>query len=136
MSCIFCSIANGEIPSSTVYEDDLVRAILDINPTVYGHTLVMPKVHADSLLECPDDVRNRVFEVAAKIGRRMEETLGCDGINVLTNIREGAGQSVPHFHVHVLPRYNEHPEQDALQYAHGEIAPFDAQELLEKIRID
>lgn len=135
MSCIFCEIANGNIPSTTIYEDDLVRAILDVNPTVYGHTLVLPKVHAESLLECPAEVRNRVFEVAAALGRQMEKELGCDGMNVITNIREGAGQTVMHFHVHILPRYSHQPKKDALQYAHGTIADFDPAVLAEKISI-
>lgn len=121
MDCIFCKIANGEIPGTTLYEDDKVRVILDINPTVYGHALVIPKTHCDSLIECPDDVRDAVFATAQKLAAKMEKELGCDGVNVITNIREGAGQTVNHFHVHVLPRYTGHPEKDALQYAHGPI---------------
>lgn len=128
MDCIFCKIINDEIPSSTLYEDDLVRVILDINPAVKGHALMLPKAHFSSMLEADDDTRNAVFNTAARVGKKMEETLGCDGINILTNIREGAGQSIDHFHVHVLPRYKDQPSIDGLQISQKAIeAPdFDA----------
>ena len=125
MDCIFCEIASGNIPGSTIYENDQVRVILDINPVSYGHALVLPKTHCDSLLECPDETRNAVFEAAARVGRHMEEVLGCDGINVLTNVREGAGQTVNHFHVHLIPRYSDQRKPDALDLSFGENEPMD-----------
>ena len=97
--CIFCMIANGEIPSNKIYEDESVIAFLDINPTSYGHTLVVPKEHCDSFLDCPDETRNHVFEVASKLANKLEQTLHCDGINILSNVHEAAGQSVNHFHI-------------------------------------
>ena len=103
--CIFCSIVKGDIPNYTIYEDETVLAFLDVNPTTYGHTLVIPKQHCDSFLTCPEDVRNHVFEVAQMIANKMETVLKCDGINLLSNMHEEAGQSVNHFHVHLLPRY-------------------------------
>lgn len=96
--CIFCMIANGEIPSNKIYEDESVIAFLDINPTSYGHTLVVPKEHCDSFLDCPDETRNHVFEVASKLANKLEQTLHCAGINILSNVHEAAGQSVNHFH--------------------------------------
>ena len=103
--CIFCSIVNKEIPSHCIYEDDTVFAFLDINPTAKGHTLVIPKEHCTSFLDCPATLSNHVFEVAQMLANRLEKQLNCDGINMLSNIHEAAGQSVEHFHVHLIPRY-------------------------------
>lgn len=124
--CIFCSIVNKEIPNYTVYEDDTVLAFLDVNPTSKGHTLVIPKQHCDSFLECPNEIRNHVFEVAQKLANKLENVLHCDGINVLTNIHEAAGQSVNHFHVHLIPRYADH---DSVTIEFHEIEKLDLEEL-------
>ena len=85
-------------------------AFLDINPTAKGHTLVIPKEHCASFLDCPASLRDHVFEVAQMLAHRLEKELGCDGINVLSNIHEAAGQSVEHFHVHLIPRYQNDTE--------------------------
>ncbi len=105
MKDIFCRIIDGEIPCDKVYEDDDVLAILDISQTTRGHTLVMPKRHCDSLLSCPADLLNKVMLVAQRIGQAEVSVLGAKGVNILANCGEMAGQSVPHFHVHVIPRY-------------------------------
>ena len=105
MKDIFCKIIDGEIPCSRVYEDDDVLAILDISQTTKGHTLVMPKAHCDSLLSCPKDLLNKVMAVAQRIGQAEISVLGAKGVNILANCGEVAGQTVPHFHVHVIPRY-------------------------------
>lgn len=108
--CIFCSIAKKEIPSHTIYEDDQVLAFLDINPTTVGHTLVIPKEHCDSFLDCPPALRDHVFEVAQQLAKKLETALHCDGIHLLSNMHEAAGQSVHHFHVHLIPRYKDDQE--------------------------
>lgn len=108
--CIFCSIAKKEIPSHTIYEDDQVLAFLDINPTAVGHTLVIPKEHCDSFLDCPPALRDHVFEVAQQLAKKLETALQCDGIHLLSNMHETAGQSVHHFHVHLIPRYKDDQE--------------------------
>ena len=105
MKDVFCKIIDGEIPSTKIYEDDEVIAILDISQTTRGHTLVIPKEHYDSFLSCPADLMAKVFAVARRIGQAEISILGAKGVNVLTNCGEAAGQSVPHFHVHVIPRY-------------------------------
>ena len=105
MKDVFCKIIDGEIPSSVVYEDDDVLAILDISQTTRGHTLVMPKKHYDSFLSCPQEEMHKVMDVARRIGQAEISILGAKGVNILTNVGEVAGQSVPHFHVHVIPRY-------------------------------
>lgn len=105
MKDVFCRIIDGELPSSKVYEDDDVLAILDISQTTRGHTLVMPKKHCTSFLDCEAETLHKVFDVARRIGQAEVAVLGAKGVNVLTNVGEMAGQSVPHFHVHVIPRY-------------------------------
>ena len=103
--CIFCKIANGEIPSRTLYEDGDFRVILDLGPATEGHALLLPKEHADNLYELPEEIASRVFVVAKKIARNMKEKLGCDGLNLVQNNGEAAGQTVSHFHLHIIPRY-------------------------------
>lgn len=105
MEDIFCRIIKGEIPSSKVYEDDDVIAILDISQTTKGHTLVIPKKHCENFLDCPQEIAHKVFDVAQRIGQAEISILGAKGVNILTNVGEAAGQSVLHFHVHVIPRY-------------------------------
>lgn len=105
MKDVFCKIIDGEIPSIKVYEDDDVLAILDISQTTRGHTLVMPKKHYDNFLTTPAEIVHKVCDVAQRIGQAEMGVLGAKGVNILTNVGEVAGQSVPHFHVHVIPRY-------------------------------
>ena len=105
--CIFCKIADGEIPSATVYEDDLFRVILDIAPAAKGHALILPKNHYDNLWELGEEEAKKVIGLAAKISAAQKKALGCDGINVLQNNGIAAGQSVFHFHMHLIPRYEE-----------------------------
>lgn len=102
---VFCKIIDGEIPSHVVYEDNDVIAILDISQVTKGHTLVIPKKHYDTFLATPNDIMHKVMDVAQKIGQVMIDRLHAKGVNILTNCYEAAGQSVPHFHVHVIPRY-------------------------------
>lgn len=105
MNDVFCKIIKGEIPSTKVYEDDDVLAILDVSQVTRGHTLVMPKKHYANMLDCPSDILHKVMDVAQRIGQADMLVLGASGINILSNAGEAAGQSVPHFHVHVIPRY-------------------------------
>ena len=103
--CIFCKIANGEIPSNTLYEDDSFRVILDLGPATKGHALVMPKEHFGNLYELPDDWCQKAFSLAKKMAGQMTEKLHCDGFNLVQNNGATAGQTVPHFHIHLIPRY-------------------------------
>lgn len=128
--CIFCSIVNKEIPNYTIYEDESVLAFLDVNPTAKGHTLVIPKTHYDSFIECDSKDLHHVMVVAQKIAKKMESELPCDGINVLTNIRQAAGQSVNHFHIHLIPRYK---DQDVVQIEFKPIDAVDFNEIIKKI---
>lgn len=105
--CIFCDIIEGKIPSYTIYEDDTVKAFLDISQVTKGHTLVVPKVHYDNFLECECEVMNHVMEIAQTLGKSIMHKLNANGMNILSNINEVAGQSVKHFHVHLIPRYDD-----------------------------
>lgn len=104
--CIFCKIAAGEIPSDTVYEDERFRVILDLNPASKGHALVLPKNHADDLFDLCEEDRAAVLSVAAKVAEAMKKSLSCSGINIVQNNGESAGQTVRHFHLHIIPRYD------------------------------
>lgn len=104
--CIFCKIASKEVPSHIVYESENVIAILDSNPVTKGHTLVMPKQDFETFLSTPKDLMNEVMDVAQKIGIALMKKLLARGVNIIMNCYEPAGQTVMHFHVHVIPRYS------------------------------
>ncbi|MCI9218826.1 MAG: HIT family protein [Lachnospiraceae bacterium] len=103
--CIFCKIANGEIPSKTLYEDPEFRVILDLGPATKGHALILPKEHAGDLYELPEESAAKAMTLAQKIGKTMVQKLHCDGLNLVQNNGEAAGQTVRHFHLHLIPRY-------------------------------
>ena len=103
--CIFCKIAEGIIPSHKIYEDDDVLAFLDISQVTPGHTLVISKKHYNNFLTAEKDIMHKVMDVAQRIGQAEMSILGAKGVNILTNVNKEAGQSVFHFHVHVIPRY-------------------------------
>ncbi len=108
-NCIFCKIAAGEIPSSTLYEDDDFRVILDISPASKGHALILPKEHYANLYELDDEVAAKAFVLAKKMITKLTDIVKCDGYNVVQNNGTAAGQTVFHFHIHLIPRYeNDH----------------------------
>lgn len=103
--CIFCKIANGEIPSATLYEDEEFRVILDLGPASKGHALILPKVHAANIYELSDETAGRAMILAKHMAAKLTEALHCDGFNIVQNNGEIAGQTVFHFHMHLIPRY-------------------------------
>ena len=107
MDCIFCKIANGEIASDTVYEDDNFRVILDLSPASKGHMLILPKVHAGDITELSEDIAGKALVLAGKLGKAAMVGLGATGFNTLANTGESAGQTVFHCHIHVIPRYDD-----------------------------
>lgn len=109
-NCIFCKIASGEIPSQTVYEDDYFRAILDLSPASKGHTLILPKKHFKDITELDENYGAKILPLAAKIGEAMKKELGCAGFNIVQNNGEAAGQTVMHYHMHIIPRYLNGPQ--------------------------
>lgn len=106
-NCIFCKIANGEIPSTTLYEDEDFRVILDLGPATRGHALLLPKEHYSNLFELDDAVAAKALVTAKKVAAKMKAALGADGFNLVQNNGETAGQTVFHFHMHLIPRYQD-----------------------------
>ena len=106
-NCIFCKIANGEIPSKALYEDDKFRVILDLGPASKGHALILPKEHYADLYELPEETAGEVMKLAKKMAAQMTQRLGCEGFNLVQNNGELAGQTVFHFHMHLIPRYRD-----------------------------
>ncbi len=123
-NCVFCKIIAGEIPSTAVYEDDDFKAILDVNPAARGHVIIIPKKHAANIYELEDEDAAKVFPIAKKIAAALQKTYGCDGVNVLQNNGEAAGQTVFHLHVHVIPRY--YDDDIKIKWKPGETPDLDA----------
>lgn len=130
--CIFCKIAAGEIPSGTLYEDEQFRVILDLGPATKGHALILPKEHAPNLYELPDETAAEAMKLAKKMAMQLRDKLHCDGLNLVQNNGEVAGQTVSHFHLHLIPRYKEdgqkinwvpsEPSREELEAVRKEIA--------------
>lgn len=128
-NCIFCKIANGEIPSATLYEDEDFRVILDLSPASKGHALILPKEHAANLFELPDDTAAKALVLAKKIGARLKDGLHADGFNVVQNNGEAAGQTVFHFHMHLIPRYQD--DTVDVKWKPGTLTDSDKEEILQ-----
>lgn len=105
-NCIFCKIVQKEIPGKIVYEDDVCLAFLDLSQTTDGHTLVVPKKHYKNILEVDDKTLTHLIIVTKNLANKIIKNLNAKGVNVLTNANEIAGQTVMHFHIHIIPRYN------------------------------
>lgn len=131
-SCIFCKIANGEIPSATVYEDQDFRVILDLGPASKGHALILPKSHFKNLYEADAETAGKLFPLAGKLGTAMMKGLGASGFNVVQNNGTSAGQTVFHLHVHVIPRYEGGPEMVA--WTPGKAEPEELAGIAEKLK--
>ncbi len=134
--CIFCKIIDGEIPSATIYEDEDFKVIMDISPAAAGHAIMLPKKHFANLYELDDQTASRALIVARKVATAMREELGCDGLNVLQNNGEAAGQTVFHYHIHLIPRMKEDTVNLSWQqksYADGEAARI-AEAIAKRIR--
>ncbi len=129
--CVFCKIINKEIPSSTVYEDANVLAILDLSQATYGHTLVMPKKHVETFLDLDKDTLEHVFSVTQDLAIKIKDNLGASGINIVNNSYPVAGQSVMHMHVHIVPRYSESDDFKIVNVDHSSTIKLD--EVLAKI---
>ena len=106
-NCIFCKIANGEIPSKTIHEDENFRVILDLGPATKGHALILPKDHYADLFALPEETAAAAMILAKKLGAQMKEKLGADGFNLVQNNGSCAGQTVFHFHLHLIPRFED-----------------------------
>lgn len=134
-NCIFCKLANGDIPTNTIYEDDLFRVILDADPVSKGHALIIPKNHYRNLFDLGDEEAAKIMPLAKKIASEIKDKLGADGFNILQNSEEVAGQSVFHYHMHLIPRYNNAPNNDTLlQFSHIGLNQTEIKEVSDKLQ--
>ncbi len=133
--CIFCKIIKGEIPSAKVFENDDVVAFLDISQVTKGHTLVIPKVHKENIFELTPEIASKLFEVVPEISNAIKKAYNPIGLNLLNNNGEKAGQSVFHYHLHIIPRYGEGDGFGAVWKTHeNDYSPQDLQNIAEYIR--
>ena len=109
-NCIFCKLANGVFPTNFIYEDEDFKVILDANPATKGHSLILPKKHFKNLLDADEEVLKKALPLAKKLSNKLIDVLKCDGVNILQNNNEAAGQAVFHLHIHLIPRYKEEKE--------------------------
>ena len=131
-NCIFCKIANGEIPSATLYEDEDFRVILDLGPASKGHALILPKAHAANIYELPDETAGKAMILAKHMATRLRDGLHCDGFNIVQNNGEIAGQTVFRFHMHIIPRYKD--DAVNIKWTAGKLDDDFAHNLIEKLR--
>ena len=131
-NCIFCKIANGEIPAATFYEDENFRVILDLGPASKGHALILPKSHAANIYELSDEMAAKAMILAKKMATAMTAALKSDGFNIVQNNGECAGQTVFHFHMHLIPRYK--GDQVGITWHPGELNDADKEEILLKVK--
>ena len=132
-NCIFCKLANGDIPTNSIYEDGDFKVILDANPATKGHALILPKNHFANLLEADDDVLAKALPLAKKLANNMKAKLGCAGINVVQNNGEAAGQTVHHLHIHLIPRYEDDPDKTLCGWSHQSFTEEETKEVVEKL---
>ena len=131
-NCIFCKIANGEIPAATLYEDDDFRVILDLGPASKGHALILPKAHAANIYEISDEMAAKAMILAKKMMTHEKDVLGCEGYNLVQNNGEVAGQTVFHFHMHLIPRYK--GDKVGITWEPGTLTDEVKKEILEKLK--
>ncbi len=129
--CIFCKIANGDIPSATIYEDRNVRVILDIAPAAKGHAIMIPKTHMADIFDADAETISKISAAIPMVASAIKKELGCDGINILQNNGAAAGQTVNHLHIHFIPRYNN--DNVKIGWEQGSYADGEAAELAKKI---
>ena len=131
-NCIFCKIIGGEIPSNTIYEDDEFKVILDANPASKGHALILPKEHYADIYEIDEKTAGHAMQLAKKLAKHMTDVLKCDGFNIVQNNHEIAGQTVFHFHMHLIPRYE--GDQVGITWKPGTLTDEVKNEILEKLK--
>lgn len=131
-NCIFCKIIDGDIPSKTLYEDEEFKVIFDIAPASKGHVIILPKYHAANIFELPEEVTAKAFVMAKKVATVLKTVLKCDGVNILQNNGEAAGQTVFHLHIHVIPRWDN--DNMGLLWKQGEADPAVLEEIIKETK--
>ena len=132
-NCIFCKLANGQIPTNSIYEDDDFNVILDASPATKGHALILPIEHYANIFEIDEEILGKAAKLAKKIMIKEKDNLKCDGYNLLQNNGEVAGQTVFHFHMHLIPRYESDENKDIIQWSHIELSDDEMKEIKDKM---
>ena len=132
-NCIFCKLANGDIPTNSIYEDNDFKVILDADPATKGHALILPKNHFANLLEADDSVLEKALPLAKRIANKMKLELKCAGVNIVQNNGEAAGQTVHHLHIHVIPRYEDDPDKTICGWSHQSFTEEETKAVVEKL---
>ena len=132
-NCIFRKLANGQIPTNSIYEDDDFNVILDASPATKGHALILPKEHYANIFEIDEEILGKAAKLAKKIMIKEKDNLKCDGYNLLQNNGEVAGQTVFHFHMHLIPRYESDENKDIIQWSHIELSDDEMKEIKDKM---
>lgn len=135
-NCIFCKLANGDIPTNTIYEDEEFRVIMDNAPATKGHALVLPKNHYADIYEIAPEVLGRAIQVGQKVIKHATKVLGCEGYNLLQNNGEVAGQTIFHFHLHLIPRYADMDNSQILKTPAGEMDAEELKALTESLKVE
>ena len=130
-NCIFCKLANGDIPTNSIYEDDDFKVILDASPATKGHSLIIPKSHYKDIYEIDEELAGKAFKLAKKLTISMTDKLGCEGFNILQNNKEVAGQTVFHFHMHLIPRYKD--GKSILTWGHEEFTSEEMEDICKSL---
>lgn len=134
--CIFCKLANGDIPTNTIYENDEFRVIMDASPATRGHALVLPKDHYADIYEIDPAVLGRAIQIGQKVVQHATKELGCEGYNLVQNNGEVAGQTVFHFHLHLIPRYADMDNSEMLKWTPADLSADEIKALTETLRIE
>lgn len=135
-NCIFCKLANGEIPTNAIYEDDDFKVILDASPATKGHALVLPKEHYANIYEIDAEILGKAVQVGQKVIKHVTPILECDGYNLLQNNGEVAGQTVFHFHMHLIPRYKAANNRNVLITNHVAFTDEEMKAICESMKLD
>lgn len=135
-NCIFCKLANGDIPTNSIYEDDDFKVILDASPATKGHALILPKQHYANIFEIEDETLSKAAKLAKKIMTHEKDVLGCEGYNLVQNNGEVAGQTVFHFHMHLIPRYLNAKNNDILNWSHETFSPEEMAEIRDSLKME
>ena len=135
-NCIMCKLANGDIPTNAIYEDEEFRVIMDINPATKGHALVLPKEHYADIYEIDPETLGKAAKVGQKVIKYVTPVLGCDGYNLLQNNGEIAGQTIFHFHLHLIPRYKDADNTNVLTTGHVSFTEEELKDLCESMKLN
>ena len=137
-NCIFCKLANGDIPTNSIYEDDDFNVILDASPATKGHALILPKEHYKDVYSIDPELLGKAAVLAQKIKKKKKEKLGCQGYNIVQNNGEVAGQTVFHFHMHLIPRYEKQEDDTTgvVDWEQRKIDPEEMKKICEEMKID